>query len=475
MDTTSARPAIRRVILQQLLDKNEEQGFLTRRDVADAAARTGVSVATMWRWTARGEIPAVTRQRYQVGEDEIVALHNVRGNASHAAHLIRKANGGAGPSERTIRRALAKQVTGVERAAMRTGRDGIRDRQLHLRFEAERRNQIWECDHKELSLRVLHGDDIVSPWATILIDAKSRAVPGWYLTPGRPTAESTFLCLIDAIGTREDGDCGGVPESIRWDNDPTFTADAITEFLATLGCDARPTDPYKPNQKGKIERFNRTVELRFSSAQPGFVHGARELNGDLYDRREVLLTWEVLQDAFDAFILDYNTEHRHRALKGQSPLTVWQADPHPVHALSANELLKALPSVDRVVHKDGIHTNSMIYVARSLAGLVGETVEVRSVPGDDRRIEVYRDGEWLCSAVPHSRLSDEETDGFFEDRGTNDQPHPSAESRGWRQWGSDRVDPEAPAARAGHRRGHSCGQRPGSRLHQSSSADAKRG
>jgi putative transposase len=60
------------------------------------------------------------------------------------------------------------------------------------------------------------------------------------------------------------------------------------------------------------------------------------------------------------------------------------------------------------VNRDGIHFDGLTFIAPELNGHVGERVQVRYMPHDLRRIEVFRGDDWWCTAYPQYRLSEEE-------------------------------------------------------------------
>jgi putative transposase len=55
-------------------------------------------------------------------------------------------------------------------------------------------------------------------------------------------------------------------------------------------------------------------------------------------------------------------------------------------------------------------------VAPELNGRVGDHVEVRYVPHDDRHIEVFIDGRWLATARPQNALTAAERDRILDQR-----------------------------------------------------------
>ena len=53
-----------------------------------------------------------------------------------------------------------------------------------------------------------------------------------------------------------------------------------------------------------------------------------------------------------------------------------------------------------------------------LQGRGGETVEIRYMPHDGRRIEIFRDGRWLATARPQATLSADEREAVLRSRHT---------------------------------------------------------
>jgi putative transposase len=102
-------------------------------------------------------------------------------------------------------------------------------------------------------------------------------------------------------------------------------------------------------------------------------------------------------------------------LDGLTPLQAWQADDTVLHRVDA-ELLRhlLLAGDDKTVQKNGIRFNNLYYVAPEINGRGGQVVQIRYMPHDDRWIEVYLDGEHLCTAYPQGHLTDEQVTDFRE-------------------------------------------------------------
>jgi putative transposase len=109
----------------------------------------------------------------------------------------------------------------------------------------------------------------------------------------------------------------------------------------------------------------------------------------------------------------YNGERPHRMLDGHTPLQAWNEDPSPLHRIDAEQVRHLLlADAERVVAKDGIHFNGLTYLAPEISGRVGQTVEIRYMPHDERSIEVYLAGAHLATAFPSNALSADQLDAW---------------------------------------------------------------
>lgn len=138
---------------------------------------------------------------------------------------------------------------------------------------------------------------------------------------------------------------------------------------------------------------------------PGYTDAPKDVRGQLEDAGEPLLL-EQLVDEYAAWVLKYNAERPHRSLAGLTPQARFIGDPTPLALVApedARRLLLARRSAR--VRRDGVHHGGLPYIAVELTELVGETVEVTFAPHDQRSVEVYWRGAWLCTAVPQGTLS----------------------------------------------------------------------
>jgi putative transposase len=77
--------------------------------------------------------------------------------------------------------------------------------ELVLRRESAHSNDIWQADHTELDVMVLdEAGAPVRPWLTAILDDHSRAIAGYTVFLGDPTALQTALALRQAVWRKAD-------------------------------------------------------------------------------------------------------------------------------------------------------------------------------------------------------------------------------------------------------------------------------
>jgi len=404
----------RRLVVDQLRALAGADGMTSQR-VRLAAAAAGVSERTMWRWLRDGPPGEGPSRAHQLSEGQLDDYASHRGNAAAVWRLHQ----GEGMSKRTLQRAFARELRPGDRAAIVEGAEGRRRHQVYLRWEASRRNEIWEADHKELEVLVLapRAQRPAKPWVTIFLDAYSRLIMGWAISL-YPSAATVLAALGKAIRVdAERGPFGGVPSVLRWDGGLEFAAKALSSAAGVLGSAVRTAPPYSPHLKGKLERANRTITQELMSGLPFYTDGPRAIDGHLYGPDTAPMSLACLVGEFDRWVRDYNTVRPHSALQGKTPLQRWSTDATPLRTVADDDLRwLLLADQTRRVLKDGIHFHGLIFVAPELNARVGQDVEVRYTPHDDRQIEVFLDGRWLGTARPQNALSAADRDRILDQR-----------------------------------------------------------
>jgi len=139
------------------------------------------------------------------------------------------------------------------------------------KFEAELPNDLWQSD-------VMHGPkiEINGKWRKTyliaIIDDHSRLIPHayFYLSEGL----TSYLCALESALAKR-----GLPRKLYVDNGPAFRSRHLEYITASLNIALIHAKPYKPQGKGKIERWFKTIRTSFL---PGFKgESLAELNKEL--------------------------------------------------------------------------------------------------------------------------------------------------------------------------------------------------
>jgi putative transposase len=270
-------------------------------------------------------------------------------------------------------------------------------RELLFRHEGVYPNDIWQCDHKFLDIFVWDScRNAVQPVLTAVLDDYSRAVMGYYLDLDPPSSQRTALSLRQAIWLKKDPRwlvCG-IPNRFYSDRGTDFKSHRIENIAAELSITLSKGRARKPQGKGKIERFFRSVNQLLMSELPGFTPEGSEPN-------EPGMTIHQLQATFQKWLID---EYMHRVHSeiDQTPFERWSthsAHPRLADSLETlNVLLLKVPD-ERIVQQDGIRIFNLRYYATEFAGLIGKRITARYDPQDISYVLVYIENEYVCRAT----------------------------------------------------------------------------
>jgi putative transposase len=332
--------------------------------------RVGRSTADQWirAWRAGGfealkpkaralspRVPAATLEMAEALKREQPAR-----TAAQIGHILAEATGWA-PNERTLQRHFRR--AGLTRAALGATREAFG------RFEASRPNELWVGD-------ALHGP-VVGRHKAILfafLDDHARLVAGhrW------GTAEDTLraeAALRAGLTSR------GIPGAVYLDNGSPFVSSQLLRACATLGIRLIHSRPGRPEGRGKIERFFRTVRDQF------LVEVAHAEVPDVVRLNQLFAAW--VETVY------------HRAVHSETLMTPLERfDGASLRYPTPAQLHEAfLWSETRTVTKTAtvsLHTNTY----EVDAALVGRRVELVFDPFDLTRIEVRWSGRPMGDAVP---------------------------------------------------------------------------
>jgi transposase InsO family protein len=236
------------------------------------------------------------------------------------------------------------------------------------KFEVELPNDLWQSDS-------MHGPKVEvdgrmrKSYLLAFLDDHSRLIPhGQFYLSER--LDSYLDALEQALLRR------GLPRKLYLDNGPAFRSKHLEHVTASLGIALIHASPYKPQGRGKIERFFRTVRMQFLSGFKG---------KSLYE----------LNEAFDLWVNDIYHQRKHSST-GQSPFERFT---------SHMECLRAAPRelkdyfrkhARRRVAKDRTTTlNGKLYEAP--VALIGKQVLLLYHENQPERVEVlYNQQSYGC-------------------------------------------------------------------------------
>lgn len=401
----------RSVITQNLVGVRAARGRVPLRMQEALGEMLGVNPRTLRRWVRKGAPPAPNpkaESRFRLCEDSIALYMEMNGNVTATRRAMIEREFPAVPSRRTLQRAVDR-LPAATRATAKHGTMARRNHEPYVRMKTGGRNEVWQTDHKLLDIFVMPpvGTRPVRPWLTIFIDDFTRVVTG-YVVGYDATAASVIAGLHAAVRIDPDwGPFGGVPQTIVCDQGKDFLAQSVAEVALTLGTDLRPLAPYHPWLKGKVERFNRTIDQKFVGLLPGYTHGPTRNDNTLYGPSGHMTDAEFRRQLHEA-IHSYNHAHAHRELGDLTPAEMWDLDPTPIWEMADEDLAWMMrPSKEAMVRRGAIQFMKTRFVHPLLTNLDGERVVIRYTPHDNRAVDVFVDGQFLCEATAQDLLTPE--------------------------------------------------------------------
>jgi putative transposase len=241
-----------------------------------------VSRATLDRWIRAWRsagfdalIPAEAQvePRTDPGVLELAARLKAERRARTAAHIARiiAQQRGWTPSARTLQRHFARLELG-------TRPDGNPPKAFG-RFEAAACDELWVSDG-------LHGPIIDDRRAVLfaLLDDHSRYVVGHRWGYGEDTL-GMQAALHDAVKTH------GCPQRLYCDNGAAYSSHQLAWSAAVLDIKLVHSRPGKPQGRGKIERWNRTVRDQFLVEVDTTPAGGGSACGSLAELNGLFTAW----------------------------------------------------------------------------------------------------------------------------------------------------------------------------------------
>ena len=391
--------------------------------LASLARDTGIGTRTLSRWHSayraggvaalerapRGDAGARRTAPELVAFVEHLALTRPRPSIA-TLHRLAAAEasrtGGKAPSYATVRSIVQALDPGMVTLALE-GPASYRDRhELVYRHRAERPNALWQADHTELDILIKDPSGRPSrPWLTTVMDDYSRAICGYMVFEGAPSAMNTALALRQAIWPKSDPAWSmcGIPDALYVDHGSDFTSHHLEYTAIVLKIRIIHSTVARPQGRGKIERFFHTVNTEVLATLPGHLTPG-------HPQSVPGLDLAGLDRAIGEFVGQYN-QRTHAAIR-TSPKTAWIGEgtlPRMPESLEELDGLLLRVSKHRTVQRDGIHFQGQRYLSPTLAPFVGRTITIRYDPRDLSEIRVYDHDTFVCTAIdeahPNQRYS----------------------------------------------------------------------
>lgn len=291
------------------------------------------------------------------------------------------------PSRSKIYR-YVKSISSYEKAAARLGKE-VADRDFRKTLSVQKSERIlerWETDHTPLNIIVvddIDGDILTlgKPWLTVIIDKHSRMVMGYYISFASPSTEAVMNCLKMAIlpkdalvsqypSIKHDWPVYGIPELLVCDNGMEFHSEALKQVCQEMMVELLFCPAKRPEYKGTVERFMRTIVDDLIHTLPGTVFSNTKHRGAYPSEALASINFKQLLEIITKWIVDVYSHNVHRGL-GKTPYEVWMeslqnrtpielpADPQQF------EVILGIPAKRKLFHY-GVEVNGSRYNSDTL-------------------------------------------------------------------------------------------------------------
>ncbi|MCD1619015.1 Mu transposase C-terminal domain-containing protein [Salipiger manganoxidans] len=277
---------------------------------------------------------------------------------------------------------LRNRVAALDPAGLTAAREGAKAaRNLYHpvpgAYHVKRIFEVVQIDHTLVDVIVVdraYRQPLQRPWLTLAIDVASRMVAGFYLTLEPPSTLSVSLVIqhlvqpkldwLEGLGIKASWPTAGLPESIHVDNAKEFRSKALRRGAEEHGISLQYRPIGAPHYGGHIERLIGTM-MGAVHLLPGSTFSNIQDRGAYNSAAKSVMTLDELERWLALEITRYHAE-RHRSL-GIPPIAAWQEaygrrdmplrQPYDPEGFQ----IDFLPSVERMVRRDGIHLFGLRY------------------------------------------------------------------------------------------------------------------
>jgi len=316
------------------------------------------------------------------------------------------------PSRSTIYREIAR-LSPYEVTAARYGK-----RRAEMEFRVSTSGAVTTraleravMDHTPSDLIVVDDNSMLPlgrPTITTALDEHTRCPLGFYAGFEPPSCLAVMRCLKHAIlpkvylssqfpSVKNRWECYGVPELVVVDNPMEFHSTHFELACLQIGCDIQYAKVLVPWYKGKIERFQGTLNHDLMHGNPGTTF-SNILERDDYDpSKHAVVLLSTFREILHKWIVDVYLQTPHRGIR-DTPAHRWQSEAHDLPpplppSAAALDIVLGM-AVQRVVFHYGIELEGLKYNGPELGELrrrIGPAakVELTFDPGDLGHIHVF--------------------------------------------------------------------------------------
>lgn len=327
------------------------------------------------------------------------------------------------PSRRLVKRMLS-QVPAFDRYAARHGRVAaakkFRAVQAHRITQAPLERA--EMDHTPLDLMVIDDDTglpMGRPYLTVCLDDHTRCLLGLHIGFEPPSYLTVASCLKHAFKPKVDLHekypniknewvAHGVMRELVVDNGAEFHSQSLENACFSLGIELHYSARKTPWFKGKIERFQGTLNRAIAHGNPGTTFSNIFDKEDYDPSKNAVIRYSVLKEIVHIWVVDVYHQQPHRTL-GAPPAVAWERSINDDDILMPDnpaelDAIMGRSETRRLTHK-GIELNGLLYNSHELTALrrkLGDSfdVELRIDDADLGKIVVLSPDKRQFFTVP---------------------------------------------------------------------------
>lgn len=301
------------------------------------------------------------------------------------------------PTRRLVKR-MIEAIPAFDRYAARHGRTAAtkRFRAVLAHRTTQAPLERAEIDHTPLDLMVIDDDSglpLGRPYLTVCLDDYTRCVLGLYISFEPPSHFTVSRCLKMAFLPKTEllkqypaiqnaWDAHGVMRDLVVDNGQEFHSTSLENVCYSLGIEIHYSARKTPWFKGKIERFQGTLNRAIAHGTPGTTFSNIFDKEDYDPSKQAILRYSTLKEIVHTWVADVYHQKVHRTL-GAPPAVYWARSISPEDILvpdNPGQLDFLLGrSEQRVLSHKGIELYGLNYNSPELTVLrrkLGDKLEV---------------------------------------------------------------------------------------------------